>query len=281
MSQYARVAITAISIMMIFGLARNTGAAIASATTTVHQDALEPVNDLHVTYESDVIMNIISHKDGPFPNFTATPFDAGHGMKSGWECTWSGAWISFCTMVTVGVEFDQQGQNTIKQREIYFTIDNNKASDYLPMVGFNVTPEAGRADTLIFTLTNNTTVPVVVTDAEFGFQPELTPLDSMMYGMTILDIPGPVELSLNPDDSFQIALTVPPALYGNDYFVMAQGLVNGPTGDGQFVHQHEHPVSPSIPALTEWSIGVLIALLSICAAIIVMRKRNVPNSGAV
>jgi hypothetical protein len=262
--------------MLTFGLANNAHAALASASIDIHQDAWDPVNDLHITYKSDVIMSIVSHSDGPFPNFSATPFDnASHGMGSGWECTWSGAWIPYCQTVTVGVAFNQQGVNTIDMQDVYFTINKKKASEDLPVPGFEITPPAGPADSLIYTLINTTTVPFVVSNPKFRFRPKLTPLDSMLYGMNDFDIPGPSEISLNPGDSFQMVLAVPPDRQNGSYFVMAQGTVSGPTGKGHFVQQHEHaPTHHPFLTVSEWGMIIFgVVLLGFITWVFLRRRK--------
>jgi hypothetical protein len=105
----------------------------------IHCDVAQ-ANDLHITYYSDTRMTLVSHFDGGFPGFVATPSPDGKI----WECTWSGQNVVFCQFVHVGVEFLQETWNRLHKRDIYWTLNGGPVVN-VPRngPGFEVLPPEG------------------------------------------------------------------------------------------------------------------------------------------
>ncbi|HWR83311.1 MAG TPA: hypothetical protein VN285_08410 [Candidatus Deferrimicrobium sp.] len=248
---------------------------------------VDSANDLHVTYFSDTKMRLASHFNGPFGAFTASPADTD---SVAWICNWtepfyphpdtsadsSDTMLYFCDWVHVGVEFEQQVKNYLKKKAIYWTFNGGKVGTDLAGPGFKVTPPvSGSGDPWTYYIINSTSEPLTVSRLQFRISSSVEPLNGMIY-----PVPGFGELhnnfTLNPNDSVPFVFPDPYEKKGSArYFLMAQGLVmQGVDSTGHFVQQHEHIIEWGLPALTNWGLIILLALLILSAVIVIRNRRK-------
>jgi len=269
------IAITLGVFLAVFGLANNAYAAWAYDNEDFHCD-VDSANDLHITYKSDTKMHLKWHFDDGFPNFSATPFDAGYGDSSGWNCKWSGRTVYYCEWVHVGVAFEQLVENYLDKQDIYWTWAGDPV-DTLPGPGFGVRPPSGSVTTVSYRFFNSTSESFDIGTLRFRLSGYPVQLDSMMYGMVpgFTIVPTPDSFTVAPGDSQSFTLDVSQFDGSQVYYVMAQGVVFQDTVVGHFVQQHQHYVTGVYPGptLTEWGL-IVFAGLFILTLIYVLRKRK-------
>jgi hypothetical protein len=191
-------------------------------------------NDFHVTYYSDTKMELVSHHDGPFPNFTPTPSNGGIT----WDCTWSGATVTQCNWISVGAKFKQKLKNKLKKKSIYWTLNGNPIRTIMPGVGFDVTPPYGEGP-VIYTLYNDTYTYLEVFNFEMGLRDVDTPLEEMDFASGELGEIRNDEIVLAPG-SYWDTLIEPDH---TPFYLLTRGDVVADSAESKFVQQHEHPAS--------------------------------------
>jgi hypothetical protein len=257
--------IAAIVVLLGFGVTNNAYAAYAYDNEDFHCN-VPTANDLHITYYSDTKMRLVDHYDDGFPAFVATPTGPD---SSQWECTWSGQILHDSDWVHVGVKFWQEAKNYLKKKNIYWTLNGTKVGDDLPGPGFRVEPPSG-SGTPTYTIINSNSFQITVDSLRFKFSTIETPLDSMLYPRPGFGPPPVVSFSLAPGAETTFVFTGEKR--ADYWYLMAQGIANAPSGTSYFVQQHQHP--RSTPALTNYGLLILLALLILSGIYVIYQRRK-------
>jgi len=233
-------------------------------------NAVGPVNDLHITYfNPGHKMRLVAHCDNGFPTFTGVPTGPD---STTWNLTWSGNTVAPLASVHVGATFKVENANALYKQNIYWTFNGAPvgSSPALNGPGFLIQPPFGVTTSVTYRLYNNGPNAMTIRGFQVRQSFSETALCQMLFGQLTGWDPPRSDFVIGPGLFKDITVQTPDNV--TTWFLFGQGqVVINDVVVGNFVHQHEHTVITDTPTVTTWGL-IALALLMLGVGFAVVRR---------